>query len=560
MNYGNISNGCTIKNDNLDSRGCGYWIQGDSPPESGPEAIKAALQQLNQPVVLVDGRPGLAVGRGGSITWDADVAGSAGVFALKAWAPPLGPQDFGHVEFKKAHGIKYAYIIGAMANGITSTRMVEAAADGGLLAYFGAAGLEPAEIEAAIGYLQSRLQDRAFGFNLIHSPNDPALEAATVALYLQHGVRRISASAYINLTLPLVQYRVTGLHRDPNGMLMCPNRIAAKISRVEVARRFLSPPPPKMVAQLLAQGLISAAEAELAAHVSMADSITAEADSGGHTDNRPALTLFPTILALRNELQQADAQPIYIGLAGGIATPHAAAAAFAMGADYVLAGSVHQACIESGTAPIVREMLAATRQADVTMAPSADMFEMGVKVQVLKRGTMFPQRAARLYDLYCNSKSLEDIAPHVRAQLERDVFRSSLEEAWQDTRAFFETRDPAQIGRAETDPHHKMALVFRSYLGRASRWATSGDPQRVLDYQIWCGPAMGAFNAWVRGSFLEEPAARDSVNVALNILTGASVVTRAAWIRAQGANLPRHADEFTPRPLAKTRNGTIDTR
>ena len=29
------------------------------------------------------------------------------------------------------------------------------------------------------------------------------------------------------------------------------------------------------------------------------------------------------------------------------------------------------------------------------MAPAADMFEMGVKLQVLKRGTMFPMRAAQ---------------------------------------------------------------------------------------------------------------------------------------------------------------------
>jgi trans-AT polyketide synthase/acyltransferase/oxidoreductase domain-containing protein len=30
-----------------------------------------------------------------------------------------------------------------------------------------------------------------------------------------------------------------------------------------------------------------------------------------------------------------------------------------------------------------------------------------------------------------------------------------------------------------------------------------GDETRRMDYQIWCGPAMGAFNDWVRGSFLE---------------------------------------------------------
>ena len=82
----------------------------------------------------------------------------------------------------------------------------------------------------------------------------------------------------------------------------------------------------------------------------MAQEITAEADSGGHTDNRPACTLFPTISSLATRLQATTAtRKLRVGLAGGISTPAAAAAAFAMGAAYIMTGSVHQACLESGT-------------------------------------------------------------------------------------------------------------------------------------------------------------------------------------------------------------------
>ena len=59
-----------------------------------------------------------------------------------------------------------------------------------------------------------------------------------------------------------------------------------------------------MLQELLAAGHVTAAQVELAARVPMCDDITAEADSGGHTDNRPAITLLPTILALRNRLQK----------------------------------------------------------------------------------------------------------------------------------------------------------------------------------------------------------------------------------------------------------------
>jgi PfaD family protein len=238
--------------------------------------------------------------------------------------------------------------------------------------------------------------------------------------------------------------------------------------------------------------------------------------------------------------------PICVGLAGGVSTPAAAAAAFAMGAAYILTGSVNQSCVEAGTSEQVRCMLAESCQADVTMAPAADMFEMGIKVQVLKRGTMFPFRAAKLFELYSKYQSMDEIPPRMREMLERDYFKCTLEESWRQTAAFFRKRDPRQIEIAENDPKHKMALVFRSYLGQSSGWAVTGDPGRKIDYQVWCGPAMGAFNEWVRGSFLEKTENRKTVVVAMNLLFGAAAATRANWIRFQGATLAPGVGDFAP--------------
>jgi hypothetical protein len=94
-----------------------------------------------------------------------------------------------------------------------------------------------------------------------------------------------------------------------------------------------------------------------------------------------------------------------------------------------------------------------------------------------------------------------------------------------------------------------MALCFRWYLGKASRWAIDGDPTRQTDYQIWCGPAMGAFNAWVKGSFLEDPAERGAEQIARNLLEGAAVVTRAQQLRTYGVAVPASAFQFRPRRL-----------
>jgi PfaD family protein len=493
----------------------------------------------------------IGVGRGGRAIIGKDLPPEPTALPLTAYAPPLHPKDLGDPIFKDTHQLRYAYVVGAMANGITSVEMVKEAGRAGMVGFFGSAGLTLNDIETAIEQLQQDPNDIPFGLNLIHTPHDPDFELSVVQLYLQRGINLISASAFLNLTLPLVYYRVKGIFRDNYGNIVCPNKVIAKVSRVEVAKKYLSPPPVKFLNQLVARNWITSDEAELAGSVPMAEDITAEADSGGHTDNRPAISLLPTMQALRNELTQIYQykKPPCVGLAGGISTPESAAAAFAMGAAYILTGSINQSCLEAGTSEAVRNLLSEASQADVTMAPAADMFEMGVKVQVLKRGTMFPHRAAKLYELYSNYDRYEDIPEHQKKLLERDFFRCSFDNEWEQTKHFFARIEPNQIERGEQNPKHKMALVFRSYLGQSSNWAISGNPSRKMDYQIWCGPAMGAFNQWVKGSFLDKLENRKTVTVAMNLLCGAAVATRVNWLRSQGAVLPAGVGNFSPMTL-----------
>jgi trans-AT polyketide synthase/acyltransferase/oxidoreductase domain-containing protein len=418
--------------------------------------------------------------------------------------------------------------------------LVEAMGQARMLGFFGAAGLSPSEVERAVDRLSTRLGDRPWGCNLIHSPQEPALEERIAALYLRRGVRLISASAYLGLTLPLVRYRVAGIKVDPAGEVTTTTRVIAKVSRVEVARQFMSPPPAEMLAELVRRGEISQTQASLAARMPLAQDITVEADSGGHTDNAAAPALMPTMLTLRDQIvaRQHYELPLRVGAAGGISTPHAAAAAFAMGAAYVVTGSINQGCLEAGTSDAVRELLATTQQGDVAMAPAADMFEAGVELQVLKRGSLFAMRARKLYELYSRYESLEQIPPHELQALERSLFRAPVKQIWQQTERFWAELDPAQLERAERDEKHRMALLFRWYLGKSSRWAIAGEPSRATDYQIWCGPAMAAFNDWVRGSHFEPWQNRRVVPIAMNILYGAAVLGRARCLRQQGVELP----------------------
>jgi PfaD family protein len=141
---------------------------------------------------------------------------------------------------------------------------------------------------------------------------------------------------------------------------------------------------------------------------------------------------------------------------------------------------------------------------------------------------------------------LEALPEADKAFIEKQLLRTTVEEAWRETRQFFLKRDAAQVERAERDPKHRMALVFRSYLGLSSRWANAGEPSRKMDYQVWCGPAMGAFNEWARGTFLEKPENRRVVVVAQNLIYGAAMQLRLQYLRAQGMQLPAGAAGVQP--------------
>lgn len=511
-----------------------YWKGSPRVLSFDAEGIQQKLQNTALPCFIIQdfrGRIGVAN--------EGEVSTEGKGLRLLAMVAPMTAEQLGDPTFRKDYNIRYAYKTGAMANGIASADLVIAMGKAGLLGSFGAAGLVPRRVLENIQKIQAALPTQTYVFNLIHSPNEEALEAGAVELYLKHGIKVVEASAFLNLTKHIVHYRAAGLSLDEKGKIIIGNKVIAKISRKEVAAHFMQPATERLLNLLIKEGKITNLQAELARQVPMADDITVEADSGGHTDNRPLVALLPSIIRLRDELQDKYQfeQPIRVGAAGGISTPESALAAFMMGAAFVVTGSVNQACVEAGTSEHVRQLLAKVASTDVIMAPASDMFEMGVELQVLKKGTMFGPRAKKLYEYYTRYNSIEEIPTKEREKLEKTVFRQPFEAIWQSCIDFFQSRDPEQITRAEGNPKRKMALIFRWYLGLSSNWANAGTPDRKLDYQIWCGPSMGAFNDWVKGSYLEQYENRQAADVAEQIMQGAAYLYRVQALRMQGVEL-----------------------
>lgn len=466
---------------------------------------------------------------------------------------PVHPEWLGEASFCKTHDCRFPYVVGEMARGIATPRMVVAAVRAGFMGFYGSAGLKPETVAAGLDEIEAELgtDHPAWGANLIHSPQQPGQERAIVDLFLKRRVARVSASAFMTLSPEIVRYSARGLSRDTDGSVRRSTHVFAKVSRAEVAERFMAPAPEKLLRSLVASGDITAEQAELASGVPVACDITAESDSGGHTDNRPASTLFPSLVAARRRVCLVHGyapDTIRIGLAGGIGTPQAAASAFQMGAAYILTGSINQSAVESGLSEAGRALLAKAGPADVIMAPAADMFEQGVKVQVLKRGTLFGPRGNRMAELYKRGLGF-DALPERDRQFMETALGESFHSAWARTAEFMASANPKELERAQADPVKQLALVIRRYLFFGSQWARDGVAERTSDFQIWCGPSMGAFNEWVEGTHLAPIENRTVAEIGWNLMDGAARLIRAQQARAMGLNVPVEAFDIRPVPM-----------
>lgn len=469
---------------------------------------------------------------------------------------PLSPESLGSRAFRVAHGVRLAYVAGSMYKGVASVDLVRRMAQAGLLAYLGAGGLSPRRLAGDLAELGRALGPEAsWGVNLLASIEDPAAEDATVEMLLEHGVRRVEAAAFVHMTPALVRYRLAGARLGRDGRAQVPNLVLGKASRPEVATAFLSPPPPRIVTALRESGHITPEEAELAPRIAMADDLCAEADSGGHTDQRPLCVLLPEMVRLRDRLgaEHPERSPIRVGVAGGLGTPEAIAAAFVMRADFVLTGSINQCTVEAGTSDSVKDLLAQAGIQDTAIVPTGDMLEIGAKAQVLKRGLFFPARANRLYELYRGHDSLDQLDERTVAQLENKYFRRTLDDVWAETRAYLQDARPAELARAEADPKQRMAHVFKWYFIHATRLAMRGTGEQRVDYQVPCGPAMGALNAYLRGTGLERWQDRHADDLALQLMTAAAAELEARLIELSDPAAGDHAAALENQAQGATR-------
>jgi trans-AT polyketide synthase/acyltransferase/oxidoreductase domain-containing protein len=434
-------------------------------------------------------------------------------------------ETLGNAEFKQDYNLRYAYLSGAMYKGIASKEIVVAMGKAGFMGFLGTGGMDPADIDSSIQFIKSQLSNgESYGMNLLCNLERPELEDKLVDLFIHHDVRSIEASAFMGITNSLVRWRLTGVRRKADGSIECPKRIVAKVSRPEIAVVFMQPAPKEIVKSLMEAGRITADEAQLSQLIPVADDICVESDSGGHTDQGVAYVLTPTIMALRDEMmvKYGYHKRIRVGAAGGIGTPQAAAAAFILGADFILTGSINQCTVEARTSDAAKDLLQELEVHDTAYAPAGDMFELGSRVQVVKRGLFFPARANKLYELYQRYNSIDEIDVKTRQLIQERYFKRSFDEVWRETSAYYTRMHPDKVSTIEKSPKQKMALIFKWYFVHSTRLAMLGAEDQKVDYQIHCGPALGAFNQWAKGTDLQSWRNRHVAQIAVNLMEQAA--------------------------------------
>ncbi|MEV4315697.1 ACP S-malonyltransferase [Actinocrispum sp. NPDC049592] len=407
--------------------------------------------------------------------------------------------DLGAASFRERYGVRHGCVAGSMYGGISGPDLLARLARSGGMGCYGAGGLTLAEVRDGIGKVLAELgRDRPFGANLPYHQADPDRELALADLYLELGVTTVEASGHLEITPALVKFRLKG------------GNVLAKAARTDLAGQFLSPAPAELVRHLREHEHITADEAARAHTMPVATDIVAEAGSGWLSGPATLATLLPSVLRLRDRLA-AGPERVHVGAAGGIGTPESAAAALLMGAEFLVTGSINQCTVEAATSPLAKDILQSMSVHDVDIAPWTEMFELGAKNTVARKGLFYPARAMKLHELWRAHDRYTDIDAATREQIEQRYLRRPFAEIL------------GEIG-ATGDAKRDMAAVFRTYISQGLELARDGDPARKVDFHIPCGPAMGAFNDWVRGTELEQWQRRHVDTITEHLLTATATL------------------------------------
>jgi trans-AT polyketide synthase/acyltransferase/oxidoreductase domain-containing protein len=328
---------------------------------------------------------------------------------------------------------------------------------------------------------------------------DPARAREIASLAAGAGVGHAVTDGWAGVSPRLVLWRFA---RGRTGA--GPRRLLVRVTGSDQAEAFLRPAPAGVVAPLVRSGQLDPAEADEASRLPVATEICVQPEPGGGTT---ASLLMSVLRATRDMSRSGEGreEPVPVGV-GGIGTAEEIASAVLLGAGFLLTGAINECTPQARTSDAVKDLLATVTMADTVLAPSAELFRLGGREHMVRKATLFPARAGRLYGLYLARGSLADLSPATRQLLESDYFGEPLDQV---TRSI-----PGQ----EAEP--RLADLLARYFDLGTRAALAGRMREQLNWHVPCGPELGAFNLAAGRLGLADWHARD-VDVVAERLTAA---------------------------------------
>ena len=91
---------------------------------------------------------------------------------------------------------------------------------------------------------------------------------------------------------------------------------------------------------------------------------------------------------------------------------------------------------------------------------------------------------------------------------------------------------------AESSPKRKMVHIFKWYFWYTTELALAGKADGKVNFQVHTGPALGAFNRWVKGTRLQNWRARHVDEIGYAIMAGAEEFINQRYAVISGNGMP----------------------
>jgi PfaD family protein len=455
---------------------------------------------------------------------------------LHSFFPKQSASCLGSSQFKEAHQLKFAYGVTPFEREVCTVDMVSKLLCDGYLAFAPTDFLTIDEISEKICQLRQGADSKAIGLGYRFHAYNNDYEQKRMALAIEEDISRIYISGYLRASKSMIHYRVKGMKKRPDGAIEVPHSIFARVTDSAIALYFASPPPADILDELLSEGLITSEEADLGSKMPISQDLIVEPELNKGGLKQDLFSLYPSVKAeLRAKMVSRNA-PVRVGVSGEIATPEAVAAAFRMGADFVLTGLVNSLTVEAGGSLKRRNLLFKTTSTDVTYAPSYEFLDSELPVTVTRFGTMFATKAKRMEDILRTTVSFSGLSESDRQFMEKNVFQKSLAEAYESSIEFCKKWWPDQVKSSSSDKV-KAAMLMKHWLFTTTQMAFDGIDNRELDYQVRADGGIVAFNKWRIGSVFDDEDKLSVIQLSKNLMEGALVISRMRSLREMGVDI-----------------------